>query len=178
MRSGTLASLISAVLLAGCGGGSETATTQPGPSNTTEGGTAPAAPPSGPAERVPPGPDRTLLRDAGPDGKVHLTFGISGSRLVPKKVAFPAGRPLSVSLVSLDRRKHVLGLARRPIIEVFGNIPHSVRQAALAPGRYRVVLDGNRSSGEVQALTASQMRRARLRESRLGPPKQPASGTG
>lgn len=119
-----------------------------------------------------------LLRGLEADGRVHLTFGISGSRLIPPTVGVPAGKPLTVSLVSLDRRKHVLGLAGRPSDEVFGNVPHSVRQPALAPGRHRIVLDGATSAGTLYALTPTELRRAELRERRLGAPKRPVTGGG
>lgn len=167
MRSCVVVTLMCAGLVAGCGDAGSSRPTNTG------GRAAPAYPPAGPAARVPAAADRVLVLDARADGRVPLTLGISGLRLVPAKVAFRAGRPLAISLVSLDRRIHQVRLAGRPQIEVHGNVPDRLRQKGLAPGTYRIWLDGNAKAGELRALTAPQMRAAKARDRRLGPPKRP-----
>jgi hypothetical protein len=168
MRSATAATLLTAVALGGCGGGSTGTGPAAEPTASAPDATAPPADATQPGTTAvtPPAttPTQTSPRGEGGGGggadagggeepvRVPATFTVTaGGRLTPPTITVPPFLAVEVSLASHDGRAHTLVLQTVPprTLQVGPGAREAVRIPGLRAGRYTAMLDGRRAGALV-----------------------------
>lgn len=172
LRFPTAAAVVTALALAGCGGGStgtgpvgEPTASAPDatapPTDATQPGTTAVTPP-----RTTPAQTQTVPQDAAGEGgdgsadegggeeavRVPAAYVVTaGGRLRPPTITVPPFLAVEVSLAAQDGRSHtlVLGTAPPRTLRVAAGGREAVRIPGLRAGRYAVTLDGRRAGALV-----------------------------